>query len=96
MVRSHPGANGGPLMRFSETTIQAWKSEFASLAVGGDRSKWYADAFRGFEEKYPMVKGLIFFHHGNDASTTYQSLNWQVTSERPVLDSIRSNLFGKK
>jgi hypothetical protein len=71
-------------------------SEFGSLAVGGDRSKWYADAFRDFEEKYPRVKGLMFFHHGNDASTTYQSLNWQITSDPAVLDSIRANLFGVK
>lgn len=67
-------------------------AEFGSLAVGGNRSKWYADAFADFEIKYPKVKGLIFFHHGNDASTTYQSLNWQITAEPAVLDSIRTHL----
>lgn len=67
-------------------------AEFGSLAVGGNRAKWYADALRNFEKNYPKVKALIFFHHGNDASTTYQSLNWQFTADPEVLDSVRLSI----
>ena len=64
-------------------------AEFGSLAVGGDRADWYARALRNFKTNYPLVKSLIIFHHGNDNSTTYQSLDWKIIKDRPVLDSIR-------
>jgi hypothetical protein len=64
-------------------------AEFGSLAVGGDRASWYAQALRNFRTTYPMVKSLLFFHHGNDNSTTYQSLDWRISQDRSVLDSIR-------
>lgn len=67
-------------------------AEFGSLAVGGNRAAWYADALKNFREEFPSVRGLIFFHHGNDNSTTYQSLDWTIYRDQIVLDSIRRYL----
>jgi hypothetical protein len=64
-------------------------AEFGSLAVGGDRASWYTQALKSFKTKFPLVKSLIIFHHGNDNSTTYQSLDWRIMQDQPVLDSIR-------
>lgn len=64
-------------------------AEFGSLAVGGNRANWYAQALKNLQTNYPLVKSLIIFHHGNDNSTTYQSLDWKISSDPIVLDSIR-------
>ena len=63
-------------------------TEFASLSIGGNRSKWYKDAITSFK-KYPMVKSVILFHSGDDNTTTYKSLNWRIDQDRMVVKTIK-------
>lgn len=65
-------------------------TEFGSLAVGGNRSKWYKDALTSLPTDYPLVKGLIFFHNSNDNTTTQQTLNWYVKDDKATTAAIIS------
>ncbi|MDQ7818743.1 MAG: glycosyl hydrolase [Melioribacteraceae bacterium] len=67
-------------------------SEFGSLAVGGDRSKWFEEALKDFDVKYPSVKALIFFHCSSDATTTYQTLNWYLKDDQAVTKKIVNSI----
>jgi len=51
-------------------------AEFSSLACGGDRKKWFAEALSNFPQKYPAVKAFMFFHVSDDKTTTMQSVSW--------------------
>lgn len=68
-------------------------AEFGSLAVGGDRAKWYAEALYDFPTKYPAVKALIFFHNRKDATTTFQALNWYIKDEPAVAKAIKEQFL---
>lgn len=68
-------------------------AEFGSLAVGGDRAKWYAEALYDFPTKYPAVKALIFFHNRKDATTTFQTLNWYIKDEPAVTIAIKEQFL---
>lgn len=68
-------------------------AEFGSLAVGGDRAKWYAEALYDFPTKYPAVKALIFFHNRKDATTTFQTLNWYIKDEPAVTKAIKEQFL---
>lgn len=68
-------------------------AEFGSLAVGGDRAKWYAEALYDFPTKYPAVKALIFFHNRKDATTTFQTLNWYIKDEPAVVKAIKEQFL---
>lgn len=68
-------------------------AEFGSLAVGGDRAKWYAEALYDFPTKYPAVKALIFFHNRKDATTTFQTLNWYIKDEPAVAKAIKEQFL---
>lgn len=67
-------------------------SEFGSLAVGGDRSQWYATALDSIPTKYPAIKALVFFHYSDDRTTTQQPLNWYITDDKSTLNAIRKSL----
>jgi hypothetical protein len=67
-------------------------SEFGSLAVGGSRSKWYGEALADMPEKYPAVKSILFFHDGDDKSTTQQTLNWKIINDSAVKKSITDQI----
>ncbi|MBE0648366.1 MAG: cellulase [Bacteroidales bacterium] len=67
-------------------------SEFGSLAVGGDRSAWYANAIRDIPVKYPLVKSLIFFHFSSDNTTTEQTLNWYFIDDKETTRAIFEQL----
>ena len=67
-------------------------AEFGSLSVGGNRSEWYGAALKNFKTRFPMVKSLLLFHHDNDNSTTYQSLDWTIQRDQEVLDTLRKYL----
>ncbi|WP_297334989.1 glycosyl hydrolase [Algoriphagus sp.] len=67
-------------------------AEFGSLAVGGNRPAWYGKAFKDFPHRFPQVKGLIFFHNKNDATTTFQSLNWYLIQDTETLTEIKKQL----
>lgn len=68
-------------------------AEFGSLAVGGDRAKWYSEALYDFPTKYPAVKALIFFHNRKDATTTFQTLNWYIKDEPAVAKAIKDQFL---
>lgn len=63
-------------------------TEFASLPVGGDRPEWYREALQPLPRKYPLVRGLMFFHFSNDNSTTYKALNWYIKDDSLTTNAI--------
>ncbi len=63
-------------------------TEFGSLAVGGNRARWYADALDSMPQKYPLVKSILFFHFSKDNTTTQQTLNWYIKDDKPVVNAI--------
>jgi hypothetical protein len=63
-------------------------SEFGSLAVGGDRAKWFKEALTDFPIRYPSVRSLVFFHCSVDATTTYQTLNWYFKNDPAVINEV--------
>ncbi len=67
-------------------------SEFASLAVGGDRAKWYADALTDLPIRYPRVRGLLFFHVLKDQTTTQQPLDWTINHDSSIVQTIADRI----
>jgi len=67
-------------------------SEFGSLAVGGNRGKWFEQALADAPKNYPAIKSILFFHNGDDKSTTQQSLNWQIKYDIAVKKAIISQV----
>lgn len=67
-------------------------SEFGSLSVGGNRSKWFGDALKDIPKKYPGIKGVLFFHCESDKTTTQQTLNWYFIDDPSVVNSIRTQI----
>jgi hypothetical protein len=63
-------------------------SEFGSLKVGGSRSQWFADALRDMPAKYPLVKSVVFYHNGNDNTTTMKVLDWTFKDDSAATHSI--------
>lgn len=64
-------------------------TEFSSLAVGGDRAQWFADALNSLPEEYPNVKSVVFFHVSSDNTTSYKTLDWSFRSDSVVVEEIR-------
>lgn len=71
-------------------------TEFGSLAVGGHRAKWYADALGSIPQRYPLVKSVVFFHFSKDNTTTQQTLNWYVKDDRTITATIMKEVNGWK
>jgi hypothetical protein len=67
-------------------------TEFGSLAVGGKRDKWFADALHQLPQKYPLVKSLLFFHFSEDKTATQQVLNWYFIQDTASVKSIISGI----
>jgi hypothetical protein len=67
-------------------------AEFGSLAVGGDRAAWYADALRSMTDKYPAVRALLFFETGSDQTVTYQKVDWRIAGDSTVVAAVKSSL----
>lgn len=65
-------------------------AEFGSLAVGGDRTRWYADALARLPERHPSVKALLFFHVGSDQTVTYQRVDWRLAGDSVLVAGVRS------
>lgn len=63
-------------------------SEFGSLAVGGDRAAWYAEALEALPQRYPQLKGLLFFHYNDDRTTTQQALDWSLVHDPECIQAI--------
>ncbi len=67
-------------------------TEFGSLAVGGDRGHWFADALRQIPGRYPMLKSVIFFHQPADKTITDKVVNWYIIDDPATLDSVRTQI----
>jgi hypothetical protein len=67
-------------------------TEFGSLAMGGNRSKWFADALDSIPVKYPSVKSLVFYHYSADKTTTDKAVNWHIKDERATTKAIRKRI----
>ncbi len=63
-------------------------TEFGSLAVGGNRAEWYADALDSMQVRYPLVKSLMFYHVSKDNTTTQQTLNWYIKNDKEVVNAV--------
>jgi len=63
-------------------------SEFACLAVGGDRLQWYEDALRKITEKYTQVRAVVFFNYSKDLTTTQQPLDWTIHHDTVIINSV--------
>ncbi|MCW3124112.1 MAG: hypothetical protein JWQ38_3604 [Flavipsychrobacter sp.] len=63
-------------------------TEFGSLAVRGNRVKWYADALQSLPKQYPLVKSVVFFHFSKDNTTTQQTLNWYIKDDPAITGAI--------
>lgn len=69
-------------------------AEFGTLAVGGDRSAWLADALDALPERMPALKALLFFHVPADRTITYQAVDWSLLEDSVSLDAVRRALAG--
>lgn len=67
-------------------------AEFGSLKPGGNRAKWFGDAFNRFQFKYPYVNAIVFFHYSSDGSTTYKNVDWYIKDDKEVTDEIKKQL----
>ena len=67
-------------------------AELGSLAVGGDRERWYRDAFESIPAQYPAVKAVLFFHAHDDQTVTYQKVDWTVVGDSTLASAIRQSL----
>ena len=71
-------------------------TEFASLAVGGNRAKWFADALSNLPIKYPAVKAVVFYHTSSDNTTTYKILDWTFEDDHDVVQAVRNSMSNWK
>jgi hypothetical protein len=67
-------------------------AEFGSLAVGGDRAAWYADALTDLPKRYPAVKAVVFFQVRDDHTVTYQKVDWSFVGDSLVTAAVKSSL----
>jgi hypothetical protein len=64
-------------------------AELGSVSVGGDRTKWYAEALNNITQDHPAVKAVMFFNVHNDKTVTYQAIDWSVEKDTAVLRVVR-------
>lgn len=67
-------------------------AELGSLAVGGDRIRWFADALGDLRARYPLLKAVMFFNVPADVTVTYQALDWTFTADTAVVGAVRGAL----
>jgi hypothetical protein len=83
------GEKYGELARHKKPVMIA---EIGSLAVGGDRAKWFRDGLADLPKRYPQVKAVLFFNVPKDATLTYQTLDWTFAQDSAVVTAIRSSI----
>jgi len=71
-------------------------TEFGSLAVGGNRGQWFAQALDSMPQQYPAVKSVLFFHFSDDKTTTQQTINWYIKDDPEVTKAIIAAVKGWK
>jgi beta-mannanase len=64
-------------------------AELGTVSVGGDKTKWYAEAMDQIKNRYPAVKAVLFFNVHNDKTVTYQAIDWSVERDTAVLRVLR-------
>jgi hypothetical protein len=79
------------LARFRKPVMVA---EFGSLAVGGDRAKWYRDALASLPKRYPGVRALLFFNASGDQTVTYQKVDWTLQNDSATARAVRESVAG--
>jgi hypothetical protein len=67
-------------------------AELGSLAVGGDRERWYRDAIVSIPREYPAVRAVLFFHARDDQTVTYQKVDWTITGDSSLTAVVRQSL----
>lgn len=67
-------------------------AEFGSLKPGGSRAKWFGDALKDFNKKYPYVNAIVFFHYASDGTITYKNVDWYIKNDKEVTDEIKKQL----
>lgn len=67
-------------------------AEFGSLKPGGDRAKWFGEAFEDFNKKYPYVNAIVFFHYSSDGTITYKNVDWYIKDDKEVTTEIKRQL----
>ncbi len=67
-------------------------AEFGSLKPGGDRAKWFGDALNNFNEKYPYVNAIVFFHYSSDGTITYKNVDWYIKDDTEVTSEIKRQI----
>ena len=69
-------------------------AEFGTLAVGGDRAAWLAEALESLPRRHPAVKALLFFNVPADRTITYQAVDWSLPGDSVSLAAVRGALAG--
>lgn len=69
-------------------------AEFGTLAVGGDRPAWFRKALQDLPSRFPAIKALLFFHHSNDATITYQQLDWSFVRDSSITKVVGEEIRG--
>ncbi len=64
-------------------------TELGSLAVGGQRDKWYEQAFTNLPEKYPELKAVLFYNNSDDNTTLKKTLDWSLNDDTLSLKAIK-------
>ena len=67
-------------------------TEFGSIAVGGNREEWYAEALDSLPQKYPFLKAVIFYNNDNDNTTLSKILDWSLNTDSLSIKSLRKSL----
>jgi hypothetical protein len=67
-------------------------TEFGSLAVGGERSKWFEESLASLPVDYPAVKSLLFFNYSSDQTTTQQAVDWTFLDDSVTVTSIERQI----
>ena len=100
MEQSPYGTNDGLLKIFLAGIILNWLhlknllclQNWVPLQWGGNRAKWFEDAITDIPKLYPAVKSILYFHHGEDKTTTQQTLNWQIKNDALVKKAISAQI----
>ena len=64
-------------------------TEMGSLTVGGNRTRWFENAFDSLPEKYPGLRAILFFNDNSDNTTLNKTLDWSIVDDTATCLAIR-------
>jgi hypothetical protein len=67
-------------------------AELGTIMAGGERAQWFREALDQLPQRLPEVKALVFFHNRQDATITYQGLNWAFDRDEEVLHALQQGM----